>query len=98
MPMRAAYALLALFLLVGIFFTRWYLCSVRHLCLGWASLEVGAMILIALIVGFAAAWLIGEGAFRILRQQLGVLQKEKMVMNDQLRLLERENQSARKHV
>ncbi len=96
--MRAAYALLGLFLLLGLFFSRWYLCTVRHLCQGWAMVEIGVMILTAVIVGFVAAWLIGEGAFRLLRQQLGGLQKEKTVLHDQLRLLERENQSARKHV
>lgn len=96
--MRAAYALLGLFILLGLFFSRWYLCTVRHLCQGWAILEIGMMILSAVIVGFAAAWLIGEGAFRLLRQQLGGLQKEKTVLHDQVRLLERENQAARKHV
>jgi predicted flap endonuclease-1-like 5' DNA nuclease len=60
--------------------------------------EIGVMIFSAVIVGFAAAWLIGEGAFRMLRQQLGGLQKEKAVLHDQVRLLERENQAARKHV
>ena len=56
------------------------------------------MILAGLGIGFAASWLLSEHTFRILQGQLGGLQKEKSGLHEQLRLLEKENQSARKHV
>lgn len=96
--MRAVFLLLAIFLVLAIFFARWYLCTVRGLCESAASWEVVVMIIAGLSIGFAAAWLLGERTFRILRNQVGDLYKEKVTMNEQLRLLERENQSARKHV
>jgi len=96
--MRLVYLLLAAFLVLGIFFTRWYLCAVRGLCEGAASWEIGAMIFAGLVVGFATAWLLGEHTFRVLRGQLGNLNNEKAILHEQLHLLEKENQSARKHV
>ncbi len=63
-----------------------------------AGLEVLAMILVAFLIGIAGAWLLSENTFRFLRSQLGGLQKERTDLRDQLQLLEKENQSARKHV
>ena len=96
--MRLVYAIIAVFLLLSYFFTRWYLCAVRDFCEPSASIEIAIMILAGLIIGFAASWLLSERAFRTLQGQLGGLQKEKLGLHDQLRLLEKENQSARKHV
>jgi predicted flap endonuclease-1-like 5' DNA nuclease len=96
--MRLVYTILAVFLLLCFFFTRWYLCSVRHLCEVSANLEIAIMILAGLAIGFAASWLMSENTFRVLRGQLGGMQKEKTVLHEQLRLLEKENQSARRHV
>ena len=96
--MRPVYLILAAFLLLSIFFTRWYLCTVRGMCEAATSWEIGFMIIAGLVVGFAAAWLLGERTFRLLRGQLGNLYHEKITLDAQLRLLERENQAARKHV
>lgn len=96
--MRPAYLILAVFLLLSIFFTRWYLCTVRAMCEPAASWEIAIMILAGLSVGFAASWLLGERTFRILRGQLGNLYKEQAALHEQLHLLEKENQSARRHV
>jgi len=96
--MRLVYTILVIFLLLCFFFARWYLCAVRHLCETSANIEIGAMIISGLAVGFAASWLLSEHTFRVLRGQLGGMQKEKGLLSDQLRLLERENQAARKHV
>lgn len=96
--MRLIYALILSFLVLGFFFTRWYLCTVRHLCETITSLEIGGMILTALLVGFAGSWLLSEKTFRLLRTQVGGLRKEKTDLSEQMRMLEKENQSARKHV
>jgi len=96
--MRLAYVILGVFLLLGFFFTRWYLCDVRELCGTATNLEVGMMIITGLIVGFCAAWLLSEETFRDLRGQVGGLLREKSGLHQQLTLLEKENQSARKHV
>lgn len=96
--MRAVYLILAAFLLLSVFFARWYLCTVRGMCELSTMLEVTAMIITGLVVGFSASWLLSENTFRALRGHLGGLQKEKTVLHEQLRLLERENQSARRHV
>jgi predicted flap endonuclease-1-like 5' DNA nuclease len=96
--MRAVYLILAAFLLLSVFFARWYLCTVRGMCELSTMLEVTAMIITGLVVGFSVSWLLSEHAFRALRGHLGGLQKEKTVLHEQLRLLERENQSARRHV
>lgn len=96
--MRAVYLILAAFLLLSIFFARWYLCAVRGMCELSTMLEVTAMIITGLVVGFSVSWLLSESAFRALRGHLGGLQKEKTVLHDQLRLLEKENQAARRHV
>lgn len=96
--MRLVYAVLAVFLLATYFFTRWYLCTVRSLCDAPASVEIGMMILSGLVIGFAASWLLSERTFRVLQGQLGGLHREKSGLHDQLVLLEKENQSARKHV
>ncbi len=96
--MRLVYAIIAVFLFLSYFFTRWYLCAVRGFCESSASVEIGIMILAGLIIGFAASWLLSERTFRTLQRQLGGLEKEKSGLHDQLRLLEKENQSARRHV
>lgn len=96
--MRAVYVLMAFFLLLSVFFARWYLCSVRGLCELVATLEIQGMILVGLLVGFAGSWLLNENTFRFLRSQLGNTEKEKLGLRDQLLLLEKENQAARKHV
>jgi predicted flap endonuclease-1-like 5' DNA nuclease len=97
--MRAVYVIIAvIFLLLCVFFAKWYLCSVRHICELSAALEILSMIILALLVGFAGSWLLSENTFRFLRSQLGHLQRERMNMQDQLQLLEKQNQSAREHV
>jgi predicted flap endonuclease-1-like 5' DNA nuclease len=96
--MRAVYVLIAVFLLLCVFFTRWYLCTVRGLCETAANLEIFIMILSGLLVGLAGSWLLGEKTFRMLRSQLGGLEKERTGLHSQLQILERENQSARKHL
>jgi predicted flap endonuclease-1-like 5' DNA nuclease len=96
--MRAVYLVLSAFLLLSVFFARWYLCTVRGMCEMSTMLEVTAMIITGLVVGFSASWLLSENTFRVLRGHLGGLQKEKTVLHEQLRLLERENHSARRHV
>jgi predicted flap endonuclease-1-like 5' DNA nuclease len=87
-----------IFLLLCVFFTKWYLCSVRHLCEMSAVLEIFAMILLAFLVGFAGSWLLSENTFLFLRTQLGKMQEERSGMQDQLQLLEKQNQSARQHI
>ncbi len=96
--MRWSYAILTVFLLLGFFFTRWYLCEVRGLCEPTATLEIGMMIITGLLVGFCAAWLLSEEAFRNLKSQAGGLLREKSGLHQQLLLLEKENQAARRHV
>jgi len=96
--MRSVYAIIAVFVLLSIFFTRWYLCAVRGMCQSSATAEITIMILAGLAIGFAAAWLLNERTFRVLQGQLGGLQKEKSGLHNQLLLLEKENQAARKHV
>jgi predicted flap endonuclease-1-like 5' DNA nuclease len=96
--MRLIYAVISGFLLLGFFFTRWYLCAVRNLCETVTSVEIGAMIFTALLVGFAGSWLLSEKTFRILQTQLSGLRKERTDLSEQMKLLEKENQSARKHV
>lgn len=97
--MRTVYAIIAVvFLLLCVFFTRWYVCNVRDLCEWVANLEILAMILTSFLIGFAGSWLASENAFLFLRGQLSGLQKERNSLQQQLQLLEKENQSARKHV
>ena len=96
--MRLVYAIIAIFLLLSYFFTKWYLCAVRGFCEPSASMEIAIMILAGLVIGFATSWLLSESTFRALQRQLGGLQKEKSGLHDQLKLLEKENQSARRHV
>lgn len=96
--MRPAYLILTAFVVLSLFFTRWYLCTVRAMCEAAANWEIAVMILAGLGVGFAAAWLLGERTFRMLRGQLGSLYKEQAALHEQLHLLEKENQSARRHV
>jgi predicted flap endonuclease-1-like 5' DNA nuclease len=96
--MRAVYAPIVVFLLLCVFFTRWYLCSIRGLCEVAANLEIFIMILSGLFIGIAASWLLSENTFRILKTQLDGLHKEKTGLRNQLQLLEKENQSARKHL
>jgi len=96
--MRAIYILISVFLLMCVFFTRWYLCQVRGLCEIAANLEVLGMILLAFLLGLAAAWLLNEKTFLFLRTQLGGLYKEKLGLREQVMLLEKENQAARRHV
>lgn len=96
--MRWSYAILTVFLLLGFFFTRWYLCEVRGLCEPTATLEIGMMIITGLLVGFCAAWLLSEETFRNLKSQVGGLLREKSGLHQQLLVLEKENQAARRHV
>lgn len=96
--MRVVYVIIVFFVLLSVFFARWYLCNVRGLCEQAATLEILSMIFIGLLTGFAGAWLLNESTFRFLRNQLGGIQKEKADLHDQLTLLEKENQAARKHV
>ncbi len=96
--MRAVYALITVFLLLCVFFTRWYLCDVRGLCETVAILEVLMMILSSFLIGFAGSWLLSENIFRSVRGQVGGLLKEKTHLREQLQLLEKENQSTRKHL
>lgn len=96
--MRSVYALIAVFLLLCVFFTRWYLCDVRGLCETAANMEILIMILAGLFIGFAGSWLLSEKTFRVLRHQLGGLEEEKTGLHNQLQMLEKENQSARKHL
>lgn len=96
--MRAVYVLITVFLLLCVFFTRWYLCSVRGICDTAANLEVFAVILVGLLVGLAGSWLLSERTFRLLKSQLGGLEKEKTGLHLQLQVLEKENQSARRHL
>lgn len=96
--MRLVFLILAVFLVLSIFFTRWYLCTVRGMCESAASWEIAVMIISGIMIGFATAWLLGEHTFKILRRQVGELYKDKAVLDQQLRLLEKENQSARRHV
>jgi predicted flap endonuclease-1-like 5' DNA nuclease len=56
------------------------------------------MILMALIIGFAGSWLLGERTFQFLRSELGSLQTDKHRLGEQLKMLEKENQSARQHM
>ena len=96
--MRAIYAVIAVFLVLCGFFTQWYLCDVRQLCQPAATLEILFMILAAFAIGFTGSWLLNEKTFRFLHAQLGGLLRERSGLQDQLQLLEKENQSARKHV
>ncbi len=96
--MRGVYALIAVFLLLCVFFTRWYLCSVRGLCDTAANLEIFVVILAGLLVGLAGSWLLNEKTFRLLKGQLGGLEKERAGLHNQLQALEKENQSARRHL
>lgn len=96
--MRLVYAIIAVFVLLSLFFSRWYLCAVRGMCQNSVVVEITIMILAGLVIGFAAAWLLSERTFRVVQRQLGGLQKEKSGLREQLQLLEKENQAARKHV
>ena len=106
--MRAVYALITVFLVFCVFFTRWYLCDVRGLCAfaddkftadkTVAIVEMLLMLLIAFLIGFAVAWLLRENTFRTIRQNLTTLLKEKSGIRDQLLLVEKENQLTRKHL
>ncbi len=96
--MRSVYVILGFFLLLSLFFARWYLCAVRGMCELSTMFEVIAMIILGLVIGFSSSWLLSERTFRTLRGHLGSLQHEKTVLHEQLRLLEKENHSARRHV
>jgi hypothetical protein len=96
--MRFVYALITFFLLLCVFFARWYLCSVRGLCETPAILEILMMIMSSFLIGFAGSWLLSENIFRSVRTHLGGLLKEKTVLSEQLQFLEKENQSTRKHL
>jgi len=96
--MKAVYALITGFLLLCVFFSQWYLCQVRHLCGIAANLEVLGMILLALLIGMAGSWLMNEKTFRFLREQMNGLRRDRHGLETQVRLLEKENQDARRHV
>ena len=42
------------------------------------------MLLVAFLIGFAAAWLLRDNTFKSLREQLSALQKEKTSLREQL--------------
>ena len=96
--MRAVYALITVFLLLCVFFARWYLCAVRGLCETATILEILMMTLSAFLVGFAGSWLLSENIFQSVRGQVGGLLKEKTQLREQLQLVEKENQSTRKQL
>ena len=96
--MRAVYALITVFLLLCVFFARWYLCAVRGLCETATILEILMMTLSAFLVGFAGSWLLSENIFQSVRGQVGGLLKEKTQLREQLQLEEKENQSTRKQL
>ena len=96
--MRAVYSLITVFLLLCVFFTRWYLCDVRGLCETVTILEILMMILSAFLIGFAGSWLLSENIFQSVRGQVGGLLREKSQLREQLQLMEKENQSTRKHL
>ncbi|MFN8311429.1 MAG: hypothetical protein U0289_01380 [Cyclobacteriaceae bacterium] len=96
--MKAVYALITGFLLLCVFFSQWYLCQVRHLCALAANLEVLGMILLAFLIGIVGSWLINEKTFLFLREQMNGLRRERHGLESQVRLLEKENQDARRHV
>jgi predicted flap endonuclease-1-like 5' DNA nuclease len=96
--MRVVYAIIAFFLLLSVFFARWYVCNVRGLCEPAASFEILTMIIIALGIGFTGSWLLNERTFRFMKSEIGSIQNEKSEMQDQLHLLEKENRDARKHM
>jgi predicted flap endonuclease-1-like 5' DNA nuclease len=96
--MRAVYALIAVFLIVIIFFTQWYLCDVRGLCERIAILEILMMLLFAFLIGFAGSWLVSENIFLSIRHQVGKLLSDKSALTEQLQLKEKENQTARRHL
>ncbi|HWA35195.1 MAG TPA: hypothetical protein VG737_13740 [Cyclobacteriaceae bacterium] len=96
--MRAVYILITFFLLVCVFFTRWYLCEVRSLCDLTPILEILIMILVAFLVGFTGSWLISEKTFVLVRSQLRRAEHDNAILNDQLEGLERESENVRKHL
>ncbi len=96
--MRAVYVLITFFLLLCVFFTRWYLCEVRGLCDLVPALEILAMILMAFLIGFAGSWLLSEKTFRLVRGQLGRAERSNTMLNEQINLVEKENESVRKQM
>jgi predicted flap endonuclease-1-like 5' DNA nuclease len=96
--MRAAYILITFFLLISVFFTRWYLCEVRSLCDLTPILEILIMILVAFLVGFTGSWLISEKTFLLVRGQLRRAEHDNAILNDQLEGVERESENVRKHL
>ncbi len=96
--MRVVYILITFFLLLSIFFTRWYLCEVRGLCDLTPILEIMIMILVAFLVGFTGSWLISEKTFIVLRGQLRRAEHDNALLNDQLEMVERESENVRKHL
>ncbi|NOT75237.1 MAG: hypothetical protein HOP08_09935 [Cyclobacteriaceae bacterium] len=96
--MKAVYALITVFLILIIFFTQWYLCTVRGFCERVAILEILMMLMFAFLIGFAGSWLVSENIFLSIRMQVGKLLKDKSKLTEKLQLMERENQSARKHL
>ncbi len=96
--MRAVYILITFFLLLCVFFTRWYLCEVRSLCDLAPVLEILIMILVAFLVGFTGSWLMSEKTFLLMRGQLRRAEHNNAVLNDQLEMVEREAETVRKHL
>jgi predicted flap endonuclease-1-like 5' DNA nuclease len=96
--MRIVYILITFFLILCVFFARWYLCEVRGICDLAAVVEVLAMTLMALLLGFAGSWLLSEKTFRAVRGQLGRAEHSNALLQDQLQTVEKENEIIRRHL
>jgi predicted flap endonuclease-1-like 5' DNA nuclease len=96
--MRAVYALITVFLILITFFTHWYLCDVRGLCENVTILEILMMLLFSFLIGFAGSWLVSENIFLSIRQQVGKLLADKHTLTEQLRLKDKDVQSAQRHL
>jgi predicted flap endonuclease-1-like 5' DNA nuclease len=95
---RTVYILVTFFLLLCVFFTRWYLCEVRSICELTAALEILIMILVAFLVGFSGSWLVSEKTFLLVRGQLRQAEHNNAMLNDQLEMVEKESEAVRKHL
>jgi predicted flap endonuclease-1-like 5' DNA nuclease len=96
--MRAVYILITFFLLLCVFFTRWYLCEVRSLCDLTPAMEILIMILVAFLVGFSGSWLVSEKTFLLVRGQLRRAEHNNAMLNEQLEIVEKECEDVRKHL
>ncbi|MBS1977159.1 MAG: hypothetical protein JST46_07290 [Bacteroidetes bacterium] len=104
--MRWVYFLIVIFLGFCAFLTRWYLCTVKGLCILPADqvagdklvaiIEILLGLLTAFLIGFGVAWLFQNSFIRTIREHNRKKNEDLQLLHSQVPALQKENRSLRK--